>query len=111
MADGVEGVVNANFDLKPREFLDSISRAYNLLWYHDGSALYFYPGRSMQSRMFRLKGFNREQVADLLQSFDLGDKRYPIRFNEANSTLYASGPPRHLGGEFRARSTRCGCDR
>lgn len=96
VADGVEGVVNANFDLKPREFLDSISRAYNLLWYHDGSALYFYPGRSMQSRMFRLKGFNREQVADLLQSFDLGDKRYPIRFNEANSTLYASGPPRHL---------------
>ncbi|GKT20975.1 type III secretion system outer membrane ring subunit SctC [Acidovorax sp. SUPP3334] len=96
VADGVEGVVNANFDLKPREFLDSVSRAYNLLWYHDGSALYFYPGRSLQSRMFRLKGFNREQVAELLQSFDLGDKRYPIRFNEANSTLYASGPPRHL---------------
>ncbi|GKS93430.1 type III secretion system outer membrane ring subunit SctC [Acidovorax sp. SUPP2825] len=96
VADGVDGVVNANFDLKPREFLDSVSRAYNLLWYHDGSALYFYPGRSMQSRMFRLKGFNREQVAELLQSFDLGDKRYPIRFNEASSTLYASGPPRHL---------------
>ncbi|MDA8445703.1 type III secretion system outer membrane ring subunit SctC [Paracidovorax valerianellae] len=96
VADGVEGVVNANFDLKPREFLDSISRAYNLLWYHDGTALYFYPGRAMQSRMFRLKGFDRDQVAELLQSFDLGDKRYPIRFNETSSTLYASGPPRHL---------------
>jgi len=96
VADGVEGVVNANFDARPREFLDGIARAYNLLWYHDGTALYFYPGRAVQSRLFRLKGFRRDQVDGLLTSLRLGDKRYPIRFDAANSTLYISGPPRHV---------------
>jgi type III secretion protein C len=96
VADGVEGMVNANFDARPRDFLEGVSRAYNLLWYHDGTALYFYPGRAVQSRLFRLKGFRRDQVNGLLSSLRLGDKRYPIRFDEANSTLYISGPPRHV---------------
>jgi type III secretion protein C len=96
VADGVEGMVNANFDARPRDFLEGIARAYNLLWYHDGTALYFYPGRAVQSRLFRLKGFRRDQVNGLLTSLRLGDKRYPIRFDEANSTLYISGPPRHV---------------
>ncbi|SFD78257.1 type III secretion system outer membrane ring subunit SctC [Paracidovorax konjaci] len=96
VADGVDGIVNANFDAKPREFLDSVARAYNMLWYHDGSALYFYPGRAIQSRMFRIKGFSREQLMGMLQSLDVGDKRYPIRFDAASSTIYVSGPPRHV---------------
>jgi len=96
VADGVEGVVNANFDARPREFLEGIARAYNLLWYHDGTALYIYPGRAVQSRLFRLKGFRRQQVTNLLRSLELGDKRYPIRYDDGSSTLYISGPPRHV---------------
>lgn len=96
VADGLDGIVNANFDARPREFLDSVARAYNMLWYHDGSALYFYPGKSIQSRMFRIKGFSRDQLTAMLQSLDVGDKRYPIRFDAASSTIYVSGPPRHV---------------
>jgi type III secretion protein C len=96
VAEDLEGVVNGNFDVKIEVFLDSMARTYNFLWYHDGSALYFYPGRAIQSRMFRLKGFRREQVQNLLQSLEIGDKRYPIRYDEAQSTLYVSGPPRHV---------------
>lgn len=96
VAEDLEGVVNGNFDVKIDVFLDSMARTYNFLWYHDGSALYFYPGRAIQSRMFRLKGFRREQVQNLLQSLEIGDKRYPIRYDETQSTLYVSGPPRHV---------------
>jgi type III secretion protein C len=96
VAEDLEGVVNGNFDVKIDVFLDSMARTYNFLWYHDGTALYFYPGRAIQSRMFRLKGFRREQVQNLLQSLEIGDKRYPIRYDEAQSTLYVSGPPRHV---------------
>ena len=96
VAEDLEGVVNGNFDVKIDVFLDSMARTYNFLWYHDGSALYFYPGRAMQSRMFRLKGFRRQQVLNLLQSLEIGDKRYPIRYDEAQNTLYVSGPPRHV---------------
>lgn len=96
VADGLDGTVNANFDAKPREFLDTMARAYNMLWYYDGSALYFYPGKAIQSRLFRIKGFNRDQLTGMLQSLNVGDKRYPIRYDAVSSTIYVSGPPRHV---------------
>lgn len=96
VADGLDGTVNASFDARPREFLDSMARAYNMLWYYDGSALYFYPGKSIQSRLFRIKGFNRDQLTSMLQSLNVGDRRYPIRYDAVSSTIYVSGPPRHV---------------
>lgn len=96
LADGIEGQVQAQFDTTPDKFLDSMSRAYGVVWYHDGTALYFYPTGSVQSRMFRLKGFRREQVTSLLDSLQLGDSRYPLRFDSSESTLLVYGPPRHV---------------
>ena len=96
VAEGVDGVVNANFDGRPEVFLETMVRAYGLLWYSDGLALYFYPARALQSRLFRLKGFRRQQVTGLLQSLELGDRRYPLKFDEPNNTLLVSGPPRHV---------------
>ncbi|MCW7540275.1 type III secretion system outer membrane ring subunit SctC [Aquabacterium sp. A7-Y] len=96
IAEGVDGLVNANFDTTPEVFLNAMSKAYGLLWYHDGTALYFYPAKAVQSRLFRLKGFSQEQVQELLDSLQVGDRRYPLRFNEAQQTLLAYGPPRHV---------------
>lgn len=96
VAEGVDGVVTAGFDTTPELFLDAISRTYGILWYHDGVALYFYPGKAVQTRLFRLKGFRRAQVMDFLHSLDLGDNRFPLKFNEDENTLLASGPPRHI---------------
>jgi type III secretion protein C len=96
IAEGVEGVVHGNFDTRPDDFLKGIVKAYPIIWYHDGTALYFYPSRAMQSRLFRLKGFSSRQVEDMLGSLNLGDSRYPLRFNERERTLMAYGPPRHI---------------
>ncbi len=96
LADGIDGMVQANFDATPDKFLDSMNQAYGVIWYHDGTALYFYPAGAVQSRLFRLKGFRREQVSDLLDSLQLGDARFPLRFNAAESTLLVYGPPRHV---------------
>lgn len=96
IADGIEGTVQANFDTTPEKFLDAMTRTYGVIWYHDGTALYFYPAGSVQSRLFRLKGFRREQVSDLLDSLQIGDRRFPLRFNAAESTLLVYGPPRHV---------------
>lgn len=96
LAEGIDGTVQANFDTAPDKFLDSMNRAYGVIWYHDGTALYFYPAGAVQSRLFRLKGFRREQVTDLLDSLQLGDARFPLRFNAAESTLLVYGPPRHV---------------
>ena len=96
IADGIEGTVQANFDTTPEKFLDAMTRTYGVIWYHDGTALYFYPAGSVQSRLFRLKGFRREQVSELLDSLQIGDRRFPLRFNAAESTLLVYGPPRHV---------------
>lgn len=96
VADGIDGTVQASFDTTPDQFLESMNRAYGVIWYHDGTALYFYPASAVQSRLFRLKGFRREQVTDLLESLQLGDSRFPLRFNAAESTLLVYGPPRHV---------------
>ena len=96
IAEGVDGVVHGSFKASPEAFLDAMARTYGLVWYHDGTALYVYPSKSMQSRLFRLKGFTREQVEQMLASLNLGDRRYTLRFNEREKTLLAYGPPRHI---------------
>jgi type III secretion protein C len=96
IAEGIEGTVQASFDNRPEDFLNAMSKAYGILWYHDGAALYFYPAKAIQSRLFRIRGFSRAQVEELLNSLQIGDKRYPLRYNEAQNTLLAYGPPRHV---------------
>jgi type III secretion protein C len=96
IGDGVEGVVSASFDTTAEGFLNAISKAYGVLWYHDGTALYFYPPSAIQSRLFRLKGYSREEVLGLLESLGLGDKRFALRFDDAQHTLLVYGPPRHV---------------
>lgn len=96
VAADVSGVVSGKFDTTREKFLKGIAKAYGILWYHDGSAIYFYPGKAIQTKLFRLKGFDRREVQELLESLKLGDRRYPITFNTAQNTLLVSGPPRHI---------------
>jgi type III secretion protein C len=92
----VEGTVNAEFNAKPTEFLSALSKTYNLIWYFDGTTLFVYPSRAMVSRVFRMRGYDRDQVKQMLSSLGLGDPRFPLRFNDAEQTLLAYGPPRHI---------------
>jgi type III secretion protein C len=93
---GVDGVVNANFNTHPEEFLDAMTRTYGVIWYFDGTTLFIYPSRSMESKVFRMRGYDRERVRQMLAALHLGDARFPLRFDDANQTLLAYGPPRHI---------------
>ena len=93
---GLEGTVNANFNTSPEGFLAAMTRSYGLIWYFDGTTLFIYPSRAMQSRVFRMRGYDRQQVRQMLGSLGLGDARFPLRFDDANQTLLAYGPPRHI---------------
>jgi type III secretion protein C len=92
----VKGRVTANFDARPEEFLQSVSKAYGLLWYHDRSSLFVYPSSAMQSRLFRMKTGNGHRVASLMRTLEVGDSRFVLRYNKAEQTLLAAGPPRHI---------------
>lgn len=92
----IDGSVSGSFDTPPRTFLDALTRSYGLIWYNDRTALYFYPAKSIQSKVFRLKGYSQRQVNELLESLQLGDKRFPVKYNSKYSTLLVYGPPRHV---------------
>ena len=93
---GVDGTVNANFNTGAEQFLAAITRTYGVIWYYDGTTLFVYPSRAMQSRVFRMRGYDRHQVRQMLGSLGLGDARFPLRFDDVNQTLLAYGPPRHI---------------
>jgi type III secretion protein C len=93
---GVEGAVNGTFNSSPADFMSAIMRAYGVVWYFDGATLIAYPANSVRSRIFPMQGVTRAQVRQMLSALNLGDSRYPLRFNEAQDTLVASGPPRHI---------------
>ena len=92
----VEGTVNASFNSTGTSFLNAIGKTYGVIWYYDGVTLFVYPARAIQSRVFKLRGFDRSQVRHMLDSFGLGDTRYPLRYNESEQTVFVSGPPRHM---------------
>ena len=92
----LEGVVNVSFSRSPSEFMVTLSKSYGVIWYFDGVTLFAYPARAMQSKVFRLRGFKREQVRQMLESLGLGDSRYPLKYSDAEQTLLAYGPPRHI---------------
>lgn len=93
---GVDGTVNGQFDVMPEHFLQALSKSYGVIWYFDGMALFVYPSRMIESRLFRMRGYSRSAVQKMLASMGLGDPRYPLRFNDAEQTLLAYGPPRHI---------------
>jgi type III secretion protein C len=93
---GVEGTVNGQFKLAPQAFLAAMQKTFGLIWYFDGITMYIYPSRAMQSKVFRLRGYDKTQVKQMLSSLGLGDSRFPLRYNESEQTLLASGPPRHI---------------
>ena len=96
VADGVTGTVNASFQLTPEAFLDTIGKAFGLIWYFDGSGLFVYPSNQMQSRLFKLKGATESQLEDRLAAFRLSDSRFPLRMQPGAGLVLAVGPPRHI---------------
>jgi type III secretion protein C len=96
LGEGVTGTVNATFNLPPEGFLDTISRAFGLIWYFDGTGLYIYPADQMQSRLFKLKGVTESQLNERLAAFRLSDSRFPLRMQPGSGLVLAIGPPRHI---------------
>ena len=96
IADGVTGVVNGNFQLTPKGFLETVSKAFGLIWYFDGVALYVYPSNQIQTRLIAVKNKDGSLIEAKLNGFGLGDRRYPLRYQADVGLVLVFGPPRHI---------------
>ena len=93
----VEGEVSGLFhEVPPEEFLVNITKAYDLIWYYDGLALYVYTDAEMLSKGLPLDGLSPGKLKKALQGAQLWDARYAWRPLEDAGILYVSGPPRYV---------------
>jgi type III secretion protein C len=94
IAPGVDGAVNARFNLKPKQMMELLASSYGLIWYYDGNILYVYPSDESKSALIRLNAAQLDQVRQSLKRLNVLDSRYPIIFDYDQGTMLVSGPKR-----------------
>jgi type III secretion protein C len=96
LAEGIEGSVSGSFTLTGRSFLKLMTDMYGLTWYYDGTALFVYPVKALQSKLFQLPSADVKSVKSTLEALGLSDPRFPLRQGEGVGVLLAFGPPRYI---------------
>lgn len=97
VSEGVKGVVNASFENRaPAEIFDSITKAYGLVPYYDGSILYVYTAAEMTSTVIALEKLETTDFRQLLTELRILDPNHTFRELAAQKIVYVSGPPRYV---------------
>ncbi|WP_354063223.1 MULTISPECIES: nodulation protein NolW [unclassified Bradyrhizobium] len=83
-------------DLAPREFLERLSKLYNLQWYYDGLVLYVSDAHEAQTRLLVLTPITFEAFKAALDALNISDERYFVRPAAGDGPVFVSGPPRFI---------------
>jgi type III secretion protein C len=95
-AGDINGTLNGKFNITPQNMLDLVSATFGVIWYYDGNILFVYPSSEAESQMLYAPNGGISQLRSNLQNLNLLDKRYPIVFNDEQSTALVSGPKRYV---------------
>lgn len=83
-------------DLPPREFLDHLTKLYNLQWYYDGLVLYVTAAKEAQSRLLVLAPISFDAYKSALDALNISDDRFVVKPAPGNGLVLISGPPRFI---------------
>jgi type II secretory pathway component GspD/PulD (secretin) len=83
-------------DLPPREFLDHLTKLYNLQWYYDGLVLYVTAAKEAQSRLLVLAPISFDAFKSALDTLNISDDRFVVKPAPGNGLVLISGPPRFI---------------
>ncbi|XIA67782.1 nodulation protein NolW [Bradyrhizobium sp. TZ2] len=83
-------------DLAPREFLERLTKLYNLQWYYDGLVLYVSDAHEAQSRLLVLTPITFDAFKASLDALNISDERYIVRPAPGDGPVFVSGPPRFI---------------
>ncbi|MGG7539608.1 nodulation protein NolW [Rhizobium sp. 12,4] len=83
-------------DLPPREFLDRLSKLYDLQWYYDGLVLYVSAAKEAHSKMFVLTPIRFDAFKAALDELGILDDRFVVKSAAGSDLVLVSGPPRFL---------------
>jgi type III secretion protein C len=93
----VDGVIKGGrYSLKPQELLDLLARQFSFAVYFDGQTAYITPSSANVSRVFKLDRNAQLQARRILNSLNLIDPKYQVRFDESGRVASVSGPIRFV---------------
>lgn len=79
-----------------RAAMQYLAKAYDLIWYFDGSTLHVNKSDDMKSQMFRLNLISADRVKQTMRGLNIWDSQFDWRAIEDTNILMVSGPPRYL---------------
>jgi len=94
--NAVDGVVSGRFTGPATSVLDRLCRSYGLTWYYDGAIVYIEPAASGTSQVLNIPSGSARRARELLDSLRIADGRFPLVVNEAEDTVFVSGPTRYV---------------
>ena len=95
--DQVDSIVNGKIGpFPPIEFLDTIARLNNLIWYFDGDTLYIYNSNQIIKTIVNLEYLSINNLKNSLIEMGIWDSRYGWKERPKDGLIYLSGPPRYV---------------
>lgn len=95
LSGNLSGTVNGDFKGPTSAVFRDIARAFNLISYFDGAAVYVYPATEVQTRTLPLSPPAAARVARTASSLGLTDAQNSVRV-AGDGVLVASGAPRFV---------------
>ena len=94
---GADVVVrNVKFKLAPEALNTLLSSMFGYSVYYDGSTAYVTSSTRNLTRVFKIDKTGQQQARRVLDSLNLSDKRFPVRYDEAARIVSVTGPVRYV---------------
>lgn len=90
------GRVNGRFRGSAETIFRDLADTYGLTWYYDGSTLHVYSLSENESRLLQVQPPDLPRVERTLREMRLEDRRFPLRFDAVEGTIYVGGPPKYV---------------
>ncbi|WLH15470.1 type III secretion protein [Pseudomonas hefeiensis] len=78
------------------DFLEALCDFNGLTWYFDGNVLYLTAASETDTRLFKVRGRQLEQLQDYIVSREVYGKHISVRAGPDGNELFVSGPPAWL---------------
>jgi type III secretion protein C len=90
------GRVNGRFRGPAETIFRDLADTYGLTWYYDGSTLHVASLSENESRLLQVPPHDLPRVERILREMRLEDRRFPLRIDATEGTIYVGGPPKYV---------------
>lgn len=92
----IEGTVQGEFHLAPRQFLDILALTYGFVWYYNGAVLHIASAKGVRATLVKLDMARVDDLHDTLRQMRLEEDRFPITYDSKSNSALVVGPQEYV---------------